>query len=93
MDTKDSVDFADFRAYFADETSMPLFALIHLDGEIRMKLLGIDQELYESKKKAKRWRDNLLKKVHPDHCNHTAATIATANLDKIYQRMTKNDVR
>lgn len=90
MDTKDSEDCADLRAYFADETSMLLFALIHLDGDIRKKLLGIDPDLYESEEKAKRWRADLMKKIHPDQCRHPAATKATAKLNKIYGRMIKN---
>lgn len=93
MDTNNSEGSADLRNYFADEESMLLFALIHLDGEIRMKLLGIDPDLYESEEKAKRWRADLMKKIHPDQCRHPDAAKATAKLNKIYGRMIKNASR
>jgi hypothetical protein len=76
--------------YFADEPSMLIFALLFLDGEIREKILGIREELYESKSKAKYWRARLIKKIHPDNCKHQSANEATAKLNSLYERMIRH---
>ncbi len=86
----DSDERAGLVTYFADETSMIMFALLHLDGMIRAKLLGIGEDLYGSEEKARRWRADLLKKIHPDQCTHPDATKATAKVNEIYKRMIKN---
>ena len=79
-----------FESYLISETYMIIFALLYLDGDVRATLLGIHEELYESKKKAKNWQSKIIKKVHPDHCNHPRASDATAKLNEIYRRMTSH---
>ncbi|MDE1181507.1 hypothetical protein [Paraburkholderia sp.] len=73
--------------FFRDEQSMLIFALLYTDMELREKLLDITEELYESEKKAKKWRAKLIKKLHPDHHSHPNATDAVAKLNSIYERM------
>lgn len=80
----------DLASYFKDEASKVIFALIYLDKQIRTQVLDIDQSLYESKEKAKKWRDNLAKIIHPDNCQHSRANDAMAKLNDFYRRMTKN---
>lgn len=77
-------------SYFIDEPSMLIFALIFLDGEIRENILGIREELYDSKNKAKYWKARLIKKIHPDICNHPSANEATAKLNSLYERMIRH---
>lgn len=74
-------------SYFKDRTSMLIFALLHLDQDIRKKILNIDEELYSSNKKAKAWRDSLLKLLHPDKCEHPNASKAIAKVNSLYHRM------
>lgn len=69
---------------------MLIFALIFLDGEIREKILGIREDLYESKSKAKYWKARLIKKIHPDNCSHPSANEATAKLNSLYERMIRH---
>ena len=74
-------------SYFCSDQSKIIFALMYLDGEIRAKLLGINESLYESKRKAKLWRGKLIKKIHPDYCADPLANEATTELNNIYERM------
>jgi hypothetical protein len=73
--------------YFHSQDSMLIFALLYLDGDVRAKLLGINEALYESEKKAKNWRAKIVKKIHPDYCKHPRADDATSKLNAIYARM------
>ena len=43
----------DLSIYFVSEKHKYVFALCYLDKAIRMELLGITEELYEDKEKAK----------------------------------------
>ncbi len=81
---------ASYLGYFVDEPSMLIFALLFIDGETREKILGIREELYDSKSKAKYWRARLIKKIHPDNCKHQSANEATAKLNSLYERMIRH---
>lgn len=85
MKTKPPLD-----SYFKSNEEKIIFALIYLDGDIRAELLSIREELYESKRKAKYWHARLVKKIHPDYCEHPLADEATAKLNSIYERMTRH---
>lgn len=84
MTKKDTEKLIEF---FRDEESMLIFALLHTDMELRETLLGIREELYESEKKAKKWRQKIIGKIHPDHHSHPKADEAVAKLNSIYERM------
>ena len=58
-----------------------------LDGEIRMKKLGITKSLFNNKNEAKVWRDKILKEIHPDINNHPKSTLAMAKLNEMYNSM------
>jgi len=77
--------------YFKSIKHRYIFALTELDGEIRAKILGITKELYNDKKKAKKWRDKLTVLLHPDVCNIEGAEKAMAKINELYERMIEDE--
>lgn len=73
--------------YFTSKSNEYIFYLTELDGEIRMKKLGIKKSLFNNKRAAKAWRDEILKEIHPDINNHPKSTIAMAKLNEMYHSM------
>lgn len=60
-----------------------------MSGEARTDYLGIKEELYTNPAAARKWRDELIKRVHPDNCDHPKAAEAVREITRIYGRMTK----
>lgn len=75
--------------YFKDELSEIIFYLLELDGEVKFKKLGITKLHYKDKKEANQWKNDLMKKIHPDQNNHLYAEEATKELNKMYGSMIK----
>lgn len=76
--------------YFTSEVSMLIFALLYLDGSLREMILGITKDMYSSLKMSKKWRNEILNKLHPDKCSHLECGKAVSALNDIYSRMKKN---
>ena len=76
--------------YFHSKETFLIFVLLYVDGEKRADFLGIKEEMYESKAKAKEWRNSLVKVLHSDRCKHLSADEATAKVNEIYSRMKKH---
>lgn len=76
--------------YFHSKEAFLIFVLLYMDGEQRANFLGINEEIYESKDKAKEWRNTLVKLLHSDRCKHLSADEATAKVNEIYSRMKKH---
>ena len=81
----------DLSIYFVSEEHKYVFALCYLDKAIRMELLGINEELYEDKEKAKEWYHRIAKIVHPDTCKLPDCEKAVAKLNELYAGMVKKD--
>lgn len=75
--------------YFKSKEAFLIFVLLYVDKENRANFLGIHEELYASKVKAREWRNSLIKLIHSDHCKHLSADEATAKINEIYARMKK----
>lgn len=73
--------------YFTSKSNEYIFYLTELDGEVRMKKLGITKSLFNNKNEAKAWRDKILKEIHPDINNHPKSTLAMAKLNEMYNSM------
>lgn len=73
--------------FFKDRASEVIFYLTQADGEMRMFFLGINKIHYNYESAAKRWRDSMMKIIHPDNCNHPLATEAAAEVNRIYEGM------
>lgn len=73
--------------YFTSKSNEYIFYLTELDGDIRMKKLGITKSLFANKNKAKAWRDKISKEIHPDINNHPKSSLAMAKLNEMYSSM------
>lgn len=77
--------------YFKSQISKTIFYLLELDGEDRLEKLGINRLHYIEKEKADEWRKKLIKKVHPDICNHPKAQEAFIKVNYLYKEMIGNE--
>jgi hypothetical protein len=73
--------------YFVSPAAEIVYSIINLDGEQRLKALGIDHTLYTNAKKAKKWRNDLADKVHPDKCAHPLASKAMIEITSLFENM------
>lgn len=77
--------------YFKNERLKYIFALTHMEGKQRNKIIELTDDLYENKDKAKKWYYGIVKKVHPDlnmDCQIQAEN-AMRELELIYSRIKK----
>ncbi|MCW7556227.1 hypothetical protein NX722_27080 [Endozoicomonas gorgoniicola] len=94
LNGSDSKKNNDFKYdYFVSKEAEMIFYLSVLTGEAQQDMLNIVPSFYKDKKKAKAWRDEIIKKIHPDKSNHPDAKKATEVLNLLYERMLKNAKR
>ncbi len=74
--------------YFQSDAARIIYALLELDGEQRLKELGIDKSYTKDLEKARNWRNSVTKIIHPDVCKHPNASEASIKLTKLYEQMT-----
>ena len=65
--------------YFVNKSAMVEFSLLYLDGESRMKMLGITRQMFSSKKMSKAWYEDMQKLDLSDKARQV--------LDMLYQMM------
>lgn len=75
--------------YFKGKAEKYLFYLLELEGEERLKKLGVNKMHYANKERANKWKNNIAKIIHPDNCHHVKAEEAMKVLDKLYEEMVK----
>lgn len=75
--------------YFKDEESEMIFYLLELEGDTRLKKLGITNRHYKDKEQANMWKNQIIKKIHPDQSTHPQSEGATKELNKLYGSMIK----
>jgi hypothetical protein len=73
--------------YFVSPAAEIVYSIVKLDGEQRLKALGVNGSHYKDADKAKKWRNDLAAKVHPDKCAHPDADKAMNKVTAIYQNM------
>jgi hypothetical protein len=73
--------------YFVSPTAEIVYSIVKLDGEQRLKALGVNGSHFKDATKAKKWRNDLAAKVHPDKCIHPQATIAMDEITALYKNM------
>ncbi len=73
--------------YFISKEAEIIFYINELNGESRLNKLGVNKRHFSDKKKATKWRNDLVKKIHPDICSHPRALEATRKLSSIYNEM------
>ena len=70
--------------FFKSEAHKIAFALNYLDGENRMKVLGITFQHFTSSKKAKQWYDETKEKLSNENM---LDGITEAKLNQLYKEM------
>ena len=75
--------------YFRSDAHYYIFILNETDAHVRCKLLGITDDLYYNKRKAKKWMNKIFKMINPDVCNIEGAEEAVMKLNELYDSMTK----
>lgn len=70
--------------YFNSKGHMLAFALNELDGQSRMRVLGINMSLFTSSKKAKQWHDDILVELQQVGLDDIATV---KKLDQLYKEM------
>lgn len=65
---------------FVSEQAKYIYCLTELEGESRNKVLGINDECYESVEAAKKWRRKIESYVHPDKGGNSQAFDILRNL-------------
>lgn len=75
--------------FFQSKEAEFIYYLTKLDGEIQREKLGIKPMHYNKKEYAKKWRNSILKEIHPDKSKHKEAAKAIDALNEIYSKMVK----
>jgi hypothetical protein len=74
-------------AYFISPEAEIVYSIVELDGEERLKALGVNKLHFKDPEKAKKWRNDLAAKVHPDKCAHPYADKAMGQITALYKNM------
>lgn len=73
--------------YFISKSNEYIFYLTELDGDVRLKKLGVIKTHYTNEKRAKNWRDKILKEIQQEVNTHPKSNDAVEKLNKIYNTM------
>lgn len=79
-------DFQDDE-FFKNQESKYLFCLTEVDGKKRNEVIGLTDELYDNKNKAKKWYRNIAKIIRPDIKNDDRTKKAFNELNKLYKNI------
>lgn len=77
--------------YFKSEEDEIIFYVLEMDGKKRSDKLGITRKCFMDKEEARKWKNNILKIIHPDKINNKYATDAVAEINQLYKEMVGND--
>lgn len=86
--TGEKSDSTEDDQFFVSQAAKLVFFLTELDGKSRLEKIGYEKKMSYDKEEAKNWRNKIIKKIHPDYCNHPRAKEATEELDKMYKEIT-----
>jgi len=76
-------------SYFQNKSARYIFALTHMGGEERNRIIELTEELYDDECRAKEWYRSVVKIIHPDmnQANQEDAKKAMDILSEIYDRI------
>jgi hypothetical protein len=90
LEASEEINFLDGDSlYFKSEATRIIYALVKLDGDQRLKELKIDKSYYRDSEKAKKWRNQIAKLIHPDRCDHPQSAVAANKLSEIFNNMVR----
>lgn len=73
--------------YFSSTAKEYIYYLMELEGDIKIRNLGITKNHYTNKKKAKEWKDKIYKSINKE--DHPKTQEALLELNRIYELMIK----
>ncbi|MEN0067123.1 MAG: hypothetical protein AAGA48_33640 [Myxococcota bacterium] len=73
--------------FYVSREAEVIHALLHLNGELKERALGLSLRHFSNVKLAREWRDEMALLVHPDRCHRPDAAKAMAAVQRIYNRM------
>lgn len=73
--------------FFKSEESKYLFCLTKVDGKKRNQVIGLTDELYDDKDKAKNWYWRIVKIIRPNVNNNDKTKSAFNELKKLYDHI------
>lgn len=71
--------------YFKSSSDELIFYILELSGKKRNEKLGVKESYYKNSDEAKKWRNNILKKIHPDISNNPNASEAIIRFEQLYE--------
>lgn len=75
--------------FFISKEAEYIYYLVKLDGEEQVEKLKIKEMYFKNQEAARRWRNDIVKYIHPDKCNHPDAEKAIEKLTNLYEKMVK----
>ncbi|MGL5647092.1 MAG: hypothetical protein ACRDDY_04520 [Clostridium sp.] len=69
--------------YFKSEADELIFYILELSGKKRNEKLKIEESFYKNKKEGKKWRNSILKKIHPDICKNRKTNEAINEFEQL----------
>ena len=61
-----------------------------MDGKRRSEKLGITRKCFLNKEEARKWKNNILKSIHPDKVSHKYSNEAVAEINQLFEEMVGN---
>lgn len=77
--------------YFKSQEDEIIFYLLEMEGHKRSEKLGITRKCFINKSDAKKWRQQVIKKIHPDKSKNKNASRACAKINQLYEEMINNE--
>ncbi|OPX49138.1 hypothetical protein [Clostridium thermobutyricum] len=75
--------------YFKSKSDELIFYILELSGKARNKKIGLNEEIFADKNLAKKWRNQILQKIHPDISKNPKADEAVIKLEQLYELVIK----
>lgn len=76
--------------YFKSKEDELIFYILEMDGKRRSEKLGITRKCFLNKEEARKWKNNILKSIHPDKVSHKYSNEAVAEINQLFEEMVGN---
>ena len=77
--------------YFKSKEDELIFYILEMDGKRRSEKLGITRKCFVNQEEAKKWKNGILKCIHPDKTGHKHSNEAVAEINQLFEEMVGND--
>lgn len=77
--------------YFKSNEDELIFYILEMDGKRRSDKLGITRKCFMDKSEARKWKNDILKIIHPDKLKHPMANEAVSEINQLYKEMVDDE--